>query len=162
MIHTYWGEIAEDWAGYSAAICFSHPFFGKKEITLFLDDEYDDDGEEIEELPSEIELDELAATYANFIEHLEARLADAQQKAFERYQKLYASYYENSTKSGEAPLNIDTVEKHNPYIKDINYLRISADKTIRILIHYGLDQEHGLEIKFVDGKIEAIGGIAET
>ena len=89
-------------------------------------------------------------------------MADIQQKSFERYQKLYARYYENLEKSGEQPLKIDTVEKHNIYIKDLMYLRVLEDKTIKISIRYRLDTEHGLEFRFTNGMITEVGGIAET
>ncbi|MCH5717116.1 hypothetical protein [Niabella hibiscisoli] len=36
------------------------------------------------------------------------------------------------------------------------------EKTIRLIIRYELDEEHGLEFKFVDDQIEQVGGIAET
>ncbi len=162
MKHLYWGNVEQDWAGFSSDIHFSHPFFNKQEIEIFLNDEYDEDYEEIEEPPTEVLLNEFADTYKNFIEHIENRLADLQQKAFERYKELYAHYYENPEKSGEPALNINTADKHNPYIKDINYLRISKNKTIRLTIRYGLDEEHGLEFKFVDGQIADVGGIADT
>ena len=48
-------------------------------------------------------------------------------------------------------------------MKDIlEAIRISDDKTIRIPIHYDLDEEHGLEIKIVKNKVVAIDGISET
>ncbi len=162
MKHPYWGNVEQDWAGFSSDINFSHPFFNKQEIEVFLNDEYDEEGEEIEEAPNEELLNELAATYKNFIAHIENRLTDLQQKTFERYQELYAHYYENPEKSGDPALEIDSIHKHNPYIKNVNYLRVSKNNTIRLTIRYGLDEEHGLEFKFVDGQIEQVGGIAET
>lgn len=90
------------------------------------------------------------------------RVADLQQKAFERYQEVYAHFYENNDRSGKPPLGINTVEKHNPYIKSLKYLRITDKKTIQLSIAYELDPEHGLEFKFVGNRIVAVGGIADT
>ncbi|WP_264550715.1 DUF6985 domain-containing protein [Flavobacterium sp. N2038] len=161
-IHPYWGNIEEDWAGYSSDIYFSYPFFENSKTEVFLGDEYDEDGEEIETPPTEKQLTAFAATYKSFIDNIENHLADLQLKAFDRYNRIYAKYYENSEQSGEPPLDIDTTEKHNAYIKDIMYVRILDDKTIKVTIRYKLDTEHGIEFKFVEGQIEDVGGISET
>ena len=162
MTHKYWGKVEEDWAGFSSDITFSHPFFDKQNVEIFLGEEYDEDGEEIEEFPTENRLTEFAETYQNFIENIEINIKSIQDKAYERYLKLYAHFYENSEKSGEPALNIDNVDKHNENIKEIMYLRVLDDKTIKLSIRYKLDTEHGLEFKFVGGKITNVGGIAET
>jgi hypothetical protein len=88
--------------------------------------------------------------------------ADLPLKAFERHKKIDAKHYENTKESGKPPLNIDTVEKHNEYIKEIMYLRVLDEKTIKLSIRYALDTEHGVEFRYLDGKIINIGGIAET
>lgn len=160
--HPFWIVVDEGWAGISAEITFSHSVFDDEEIEIFLGDEFDDDGEEIEELPIDEALDIYAEAYQNFIENIDDLLKDLQEKAFERYQNLYAHYYENPEKSGNPPLNIDTVEKHNAFIKELIHFRISEEGTIRLSIHYKLDEEHGLEFKFVDNQIETVGGISET
>ena len=162
MTHKYWGKVEEDWAGFSSDITFSHPFFDKQNVEIFLGEEYDEDGEEIEEFPTENRLTEFAETYQNFIENIEINIKSIQDKAYERYLKLYAHFYENSEKSGEPALNIDNVDKHNENIKEIMYLRVLDDKTIKLSIRYKLDTEHGLEFKFVGGQITNVGGIAET
>lgn len=158
----FWEKIKKDWAGFTSDISFSNPFFGQREVAVFLGEEFDEDGEEMEEPPSENQLAEFAETYQNFIENIEMNIKNIQRKAFERYLKLYAHYYENPEKSGEPKLNIDTVERHNLNIKAILHLRVLDGKTIKLAIRYKLDTEHGLEFKFVDGKIENVGGIAET
>ena len=162
MTHKYWGKVEEDWAGFSSDITFSNPFFDKQNIEIFLGEEYDEDGEEIEEFPTENRLTEFAETYQNFIENIEINIKSIQDKAYERYLKLYAHFYENSEKSGEPALNIDNVDKHNENVKEIMYLRVLDDKTIKLSIRYKLDTEHGLEFKFVGGQITNVGGIAET
>jgi len=162
MTHRYWGNVEADWAGFSSDITFSNPFFDTQNVEVFLGDEYDEDGEEIEELPSENQLKEFAETYQNFIADIEKNINSIQDKAYERYLKLYAHFYENFEKSGEPALNIDNADKHNDHIKEIMYLRVLDDKTIKVSIRYKLDSEHGLEFKFVGGQIKDVGGIAET
>lgn len=162
MKHIYWGNVEADWAGFSSDLTFSNQFFDKQEIEIFLGEEYDEDGEEIEEPPTENQLTEFAETYQNFIENIETNIKSIQDKAYERYLKLYAHFYENSEKSGESALNINNTDIHNENIKEIMYLRVLEEKTIKLSIRYKLDKEHGLEFKFVDGLIKDIGGTAET
>jgi hypothetical protein len=161
-IHDYWGQVEPDWAGFSSDINFSNPFFEKQNVEIFLGTEYDEEGEEIEELPTENQLTEFAKTYQKFIENIDTNIRNVQQKSYETYLKLYAHFYENPEKSGEPALNISNVDKHNEYIKEIMYLRVLGQKTIKLYIRYKLDTEHGLEFKFVDGQIENVGGIGET
>ena len=160
--HPFWGKVQENWKGFSPEITFSNPFFERQNIEIFLGEEFDDDGEEIDTPPEPDRLNELAETYQNFTLNIEKCISDIQQKAFERYQKLYAHYYENPEKSGEPALNIETTEKHNQYIKELMYLRVLEDKIIKLSIRYELDTEHGLEFRLMDGTITTIGGIAET
>lgn len=162
MTHKYWGNVEEDWAGFSSDITFSNPFFEKQNNEVFLGEEFDEDGEEIDEPPTESKLTKFAETYQNFIENIEINIKSIQDKAFERYLKLYAHFYEDSAKSGEPALNIDNVDKHNDSIREIMYLRVLDEKTIKLSIRYALDTEHGIEFRFEDGKIAAVGGIAET
>ena len=160
--HKYWGKVEQNWAGFSSDITFSNPFFDRQNIEVFLGEECDEDGEEIEEPPTENDLTEFAATYQNFLEHIEMNIKSIQESAFDRYKKLYAHFYENSEKSGEPALHIDSSDKHNDSIKEIVYLRVLSKKTIKLSIRYKLDIEHGLEFKFVNGRITDVGGIAET
>lgn len=160
--HKYWEKVEQDWAGFSSDITFSHPFFDQQEVEIFLGEEFDEEGEEIEEPPTENQLTQFAETYQNFITNIETNLKSIQKKAYERYLKLYAHFYEDSEKSGESALNIDNLDKHNEYIKEIMYLRVLDEKTIKVSIRYKLDTEHGLEFKFVEGQIKNVGGIAET
>lgn len=162
MTHEYWGNVKEDWAGFSSDLTFSNPFFDQQNVDVFLGEEYDEDGEEIEEFPTENQLTEFAETYQMFIENIEMNIKNIQDKAFERYLKLYAHFYENPEKSGEPALNVDNADKHNDNIREIMYLRILKDKTIKLSIRYKLDTEHGLEFKFIGGQIVNVGGIAET
>ncbi|BFM45361.1 hypothetical protein CFS9_40020 [Flavobacterium sp. CFS9] len=160
--HKYWGKVEQDWAGFSSDITFSNLFFDEQEVEIFLGEEFDEEGEEMEEPPTEDQLAQFEETYQNFIVNIETILERIQNKAYERYLKLYAHFYEDSEKSGEPALNIGSVDKHNENIKEIMYLRVLDEKTIKLSIRYKLDTEHGLEFKFVDGQIKNVGGIAET
>lgn len=163
MKHDYWGEINSSWAGFSSETYFSHPFFNQNaQREIFLGDEFDENGHEIEELPDLDQLNEFAKTYQAFIHNLEQHLQTIQTHAFERYQKLYAHYYENPEKSGETALNIHDVESHNPYIQTMLNLRVTTPNTLILSIHYDLDTEHGMEFKFVNNQLEIVGAIAET
>ncbi|OXB25364.1 hypothetical protein B0A80_01590 [Flavobacterium tructae] len=160
--HKYWGKVEQDWAGFSSYVTFTNPFFDQQDVEIFLGEEFDEEGEEIEEPPTENQLTQFEETYQNFITNIETNLKSIQKKAYERYLKLYAHFYEDSEKSGEPALNIDNLDKHNEYIKEIMYLRVLDEKTIKVSIRYKLDTEHGLEFKFVGGQIKNVGGIAET
>jgi len=163
MKHDYWGDIHPSWAGFSSETFFSHCFFNQNaDREIFLGEEFDEDGDEIEEAPNLDQLNAFAKTYQLFINSIEQHVQTIQQHAFERYQKLYAHYYENPEKSGEAALNIQDVESHNPYIQTMLNLRVSTPDTLTLSIHYDLDTEHGMEFKFVNNQLERVAGIAET
>ena len=161
MQHSFWENITESHGEYMTSVQFLSAFFqGKHEF--YLGDLYDEDGEEIEEEPTTEQLDEFAETYQSFILHWPQLLAQLQEKAFARYQQLYAHYYENPEKSDAPALNIDSIEKHNPYILDLLNIRIGADQTVRLAIDYQLDPEHGLEFLFINNELVDVAGIAET
>jgi len=160
--HKFWGQITESLMGYTAEKKYNIPNFGEQEIEIFLGSEFDEDGEEIDTPPNNINLDEYAATYSAFLNNLPDVLSAIKAQGFERYKRLYAHYYEHEEKSGEAPLNIDTAEKHFEYMRDILQIRIEDNQTISIPIRYQLDTAHGIEIKLENNKITAIGGIGEV
>lgn len=160
--HHYWGEIFESWAGFSSDVTFSHSFFESEEIDIFLGEEFDEEGEEVTEPPNGSELDEYAKTYKTFIENIETIMERLQKASFEHYLKFYSHYYENADKTGEEPLQIDDIEKHNSYIKDVLEMRVLSGQVIKIAFTYPLDREHGMEVKFVGLQPVDTGGIAET
>ncbi|RQO75122.1 hypothetical protein DBR43_07055 [Pedobacter sp. KBW06] len=159
--HKFWGEVAEDWAGFSAEETFSIPHF-EQTVTVFLGEEFDEDGEEIDTPPTAEELNAYELTFSSFLEHLDSIITEVKEQAFNRYQKLYAHYFEDEAKSGEPPLNLNTPGKHFQHLKEINYIRVLGDHTLQIAIRYGVDTEHGLEIRLENNKIVAMAGIAET
>ena len=166
------GVVAEGWAGFVAEHKFSLGPFG--EATVFLGEEFDEDGEEIDTPPSFTQLSEYAATLGNLRDNFDDVLAAIKESAFQRYHRLYAHYYEQpftvesffeidaEPGSDHQPLGIDSADKHFVYMMDLNYVRITDGGVIRLPILYKLDREHGLEIKLVNNTVNAVGGIAET
>ena len=167
------GKIELDWAGVSSEYTFAIPYFNK-DVEVFIGSEFDDDGEEVETLPTEDELLEYEQTFKNFIESIDEIIDAIKEKAFEYYKNIYAKYYEKEflvesffetdVESGKThePLNINTKEKHFEYMKNINYIRVLKDKKIIIPIFYKLDGEHGLEIMLQENKVVNISGIEEN
>ena len=173
--HDYFGKVENDWAGFSSANIVI-PYF-EAEVKVFLGDEFDKDSEEVSIPPTIQQLDEFEQTLKDFLSNIDNIIDNIQQSAFEHYQKIYAKYYEKpfevlfensivqKTENGKlhAPLNIDSKEKHFEYMKDIvSLIRVLENRTIKIPIHYALDEEHGLEIKITNNKVVKIAGIAET
>jgi hypothetical protein len=176
MKHNYFGKIEHGWAGFAAECKIKIPYF-EKEVEVLLGEEFDEEGEEIETPPTDQQIAEFEQTIKEFFSNLEKIIIDVQQSAFNYYNSRYAKYYEKpfevifenenvqKTKNDELhpPLNIDTKEKHFEYMKDmLGWIRILDGKVIKIPIHYALDEEHGLELKIVNNKVEAVDGIAET
>ncbi|MBB5622107.1 hypothetical protein HDE69_003172 [Pedobacter cryoconitis] len=160
--HKFWGQITESLMGFTADQKYNIPNFSEQEIEIFLGNEFDEDGDEIDTPPNQTSLDAYADTFSAFLNNLPDLLLTIKAQGFERYQRLYAHYYEHEQKSGKAPLNIDTAEKHFEYMRDILHIRIEDNHTIIIPIRYQLDTEHGIEIKFENNEITSIGGIAES
>jgi len=160
--HQYWGKVEADWAGFSAGKQFISTHFDNIPITVFLGSEYDDEGEEVETTPTKEELDDFQITYSNFLSNLDKIMEEIKQQTFTEYLKLYAHYYENEEKSGEKPLNIDSAEKHFMNLKEVLYLRVLPNGTIKIPFRYKIDTEHGMEVRLNNNIIRDIGGIAET
>ncbi|PID67823.1 MAG: hypothetical protein CR968_04755 [Flavobacteriia bacterium] len=158
--HKYFGTIKEDWAGFSAEITFN--LFRDSNVSIFLGEECDEDGEDIDTPPNHEDLNDYAQTYSEFLLNFNHVLERIKEDAFKRYLNLYAHYYEDEHKSGQKPLNIDTKDKHFETITAIKYLRILKNGCVRIPMTYTLDQEHGLEVLIKNSEIIDIGGIAET
>ena len=159
--HHYWGIVEADWAGFSAEKTYFIPGFDK-EVSIFLGNEYDEDGEEIDSPPTPDKLDQYEQTFRQFDADLTTILPAIKEAAFARYQKLYAHHYEDEKQSGEPPLGIDTADTHFAYMTDLAYIRVTDEDTIKLPIYYKVDREHDLELKIVNGQIADIGGIADT
>ena len=157
--HPFWGQVAESWAGWSAEAAVTLPGF-ERPVEVFLGEE---SGEEDQDHPPTLaQLDAYAATFQRFMAHAPALSAALQARAFARYQRLYAHFYEDPAQSGEPALSLRTTAQHAAYLQDVGYLRVSDADTLRLVIHYDLDPEHGLEAKFVANELVEIEGIAET
>ncbi len=65
--HKYLGKIEENWAGFSSDKNLVSSHFDNQEIEIFLGEEFDENGEEIDIIPTEKELDDYANTYSEFI-----------------------------------------------------------------------------------------------
>jgi hypothetical protein len=159
LTHPFWGTVAEDWAGLSAEHPVSLPGF-EKPVTVFLGDELFEEDEEYDLTPTQ--LDEYAATLQDFLADAPRVLAQLKQRAFEQYQQLYAAFYDDPAQSGAPPLHLTTADQHFAYMQDLGYLRISDGNALRLIIHYALDTEHGLEALFLNNELADMGGIAET
>ncbi|MDR2148671.1 MAG: hypothetical protein LBE91_19695 [Tannerella sp.] len=174
--HDYFGKVEKGWSGFSSEYKVKIPHF-ETEVEVCLGEEFDEDGEEIETPPTNQQLTEFERTLKDFLNSIDSIIEDIQQSSFERYQRIYAKYYEKpfeilfenakvqkpENSELHSPLNIDTKEKHFEYMKEIiEKIRILDNQTIKIPIRYALDEEHGLELKIVNNKVVAVGGIAET
>ena len=179
--HSYFGQVKKDWCGFSAEHKFEIPYFdvygNVTSVKVYLGEQYDEDYKEIETPPTNHRLMEFEQTLKDFLNNIDSVIVDIQQSAFERYQRIYARYYEKpfevlfqnamvrKAENNElhSPLNIDTKEKHFEYMKIIlETIRVSENQTITIPITYALDEEHGLELKIVNNKVAAVDGIGET
>ena len=107
------------------------------------------------------QLDEYAATFQAFMAEAPRLLADFHEQAFARYQQLYAHYYEDVA-SGAPPLHLTSADQHAAYLQTVSLLRVTQEQTIRLVLHYDLDTEHGLEARFANNMLTELGGIAET
>lgn len=152
MEHKFWGKINENWIGFLSDVKFKIPYLKKEEIEIYLGRD--------RSIPDEQEMDDYEKTFRSFLDNIKDAMDEIKKETFTRYKNIYAKYYEDFNRSGEEPLNIDTDEKHFEYIQDILYIRILKRNTLKILIRYDLDPEHGIEIKMKKNKIIAIGGIA--
>ena len=172
--HSYFGKIENEW-GFQSEYPVKIPYF-ETEVKVYLGEEFDEDGEEIETPPTNQQLTEFEQTLKDFLNNIDSIIIDIQKSAFEYYQNIYAKYYEKpfkvlwenpkvqKTENEElhSPLNIDTKEKHFEYMNDIEAIRVSDNQTIRIPVNYALDEEHGLELKIVNNKVDAVCEIGET
>ena len=157
--HNYFGQVKKDLQGFSAENTFEIPYFetynNSKFVKVYLGEEYNEEWKKIETPPTQIQLAEYEKIFRNFLIEIDKVIVDIQEKAFEYYQKFQAKYYEE--------LSISNKEEHFEYMKKIlGYIRVLENNTIKIPISYNLDEEHGLELKIVNNKVEKGDGIDET
>lgn len=157
--HAFWGTVEEDWAGLAAEQPVSLPGFAEP-VQVFLGEELFEEDEQYALSPAQ--LDAYASTFQAFLADADRLLTELKERTFQRYQQLYASHYDDPAQSGAPALLLRTADEHFAYLQDVAYLRITDNQTLRLAIRYGLDPEHGLEIKFEHNVLTDIGGIAET
>jgi hypothetical protein len=154
--HAYWGEIESNLLGVTPRRRFKVPGLGA--VAVLLGDECLED--DPTPLPSTKVLDTYAKTFQAFVAEAERHLETVAEQTFKRYVRLYARYYEDA--SARKPLGLTTAEAHRKHLGKLQRLHVTDKGAVRLVFRYSLDTEHGLELKFVNGKFKAIGGIAET
>jgi SMI1 / KNR4 family (SUKH-1) len=160
--HAFWGAIINTLNGFSTEKLYEIPYFDEEGFEIYFGEQFDEEGDEIDTVPSKKQLDAYEKTWTEFLQNIDIIIVEIKQISFARYLELYAHYYENKAKSGQEPLQIDNAEKHFEQVKEILDIRVLKNNTLKIAIRYSLDTEHGLELKLKNNKIIAIGGIAET
>lgn len=159
MHHPFWGEVEESWAGLVAEHPVVVPGF-EEPAEVFLGEELDEEDKEY--APARAQLDAYAATFQAFMAQVPEHVAALQAQAFARYQQLYAHWYEDPAKSGEPALGLTTAAAHAVYLREVKYIRVTDEQTLRLVMGYKLDPEHGLEAKFVANTLVDMSGIADT
>lgn len=155
--------IEADCSGFRAA----HPVtFGRfSGVDVYLGDE------EQEEMPTADELAGFAAALDAALTAPEQVWDDVARHAFDRYQRVYARFYEQPFVPVDAPegsplrppLGLTTAAAHATHLTELlRIVLLPEPGAVRLVFGYDLDREHGLEVKLVDGRVEAIGAIAET
>lgn len=171
--HTeFWGDVSyEEYMGFKT----SRKVVIRElniDADVFVGKAYDDSGDEITTPPTEKKLDEYEQTLQQFLDNRDDIANGIVAKAYKYYKDRYADYYETPFEvlfpndmivppSGSIlhePLGITTPEEHLRYMtfEPCGHIRVLPRKTIIIPIHYALDEEHGMEIKIVNGKVKAI------
>ena len=155
MKSDYFGRIEKGIMGITPEYKFSIPYFGK-DVGVYLDLEYDDDGNEIETLPTDDEILEYEYTLKNFIENIDGVINDIKEKAFRYYKEEKEPYG-----YGDGIPLINNAYEHFKYMKDLQ-IRVLKDKRILLqIINYEIDEEHAMEILLKDNlvyKIAEAGG----
>ena len=143
------------------------------DATVYVGRAYNDNGEEITTPPTMRKLEEYEQTLRQFLDNTDLIVSQIMEKAYKYYKKNYAHYYEkefevlfpnemvmpSADSKLHSPLCITTPAEHLRYMtyNPCNHIRVLPRKTIIIPIDYALDEEHGMEIKIVDGKVKSIG-----
>lgn len=147
------------------------------DAAVYVGKAYDEYGEEITTPPIMKKLEEYEQTLQQFLSNIDSIESQIAEKAYKYYKKNYAHYYEKdfevifpndmvmppADSKLHAPLCITTPAEHLQYMtcNPCNYIRILPRRTVIIPIDYALDEEHGMEIKVVDGKVKSIGESGE-
>ncbi len=144
MNHDYWGEVVVEPLGFRSDIQFESASFNQK-VSVWL-------GDDEEDSLSPAELDTLKSCYVDFLENSEVYISQLQSIAWARFLKFYT----------HQTLDINSIDEHNETLKNLLHLRVSGNNALRFVIAYSIDEEHGLEVLFVNGELVDIDGIGCT
>jgi hypothetical protein len=155
MKSEYFGKIEKTIMGISAENKYKIPYF-EKEVSIHFGLEYDNNGKEIETLPTEDEILVYEHTLKNFLENINEVINQIKEKAFKYFKEKKEPYGYGS----DMPL-ISNASEHFKYMMDLLHIRILNDKKILLSLFYEIDEEHGMEILLKDNnvyKIDEAGG----
>lgn len=169
----FWGNVVYDeYEGFKTERKAEVPALNMNAI-VYVGRAYDEYGEEITTRLTMKKLEEYEQTLRQFLGNIDLIVSQITEKAYKYYKKNYAHYYEKdfevlfpndmvmppADSKLHAPLCITTPVEHLRYMTHNpgNHIRVLPRKTIIIPIDYALDEEHGMEIKIVDGKVKSIG-----
>lgn len=156
--HPYWGAVRDFYGDAQATLTFSHPRLGDEAVPIKLG-EFD-----AQRRPSQRQLDGYAATYQAWLADMDAVLAQIEAQGFSYAQRFYASHCADHPEDlpPACPNCLSSAAAHMTAMQNPVSLRVQAGKTVRLSISYALDREHGIEFKFVAGRLRDVGGINAT
>lgn len=172
--HTiFWGNVVyNEYEGFKTERKVEIPALNM-DATVFVGRAYDEHGEEITTPPTMKKLEEYEQTLRHFLDNTDSIITQIAEKAYLYYKKNYSKYYEKdfevlfpnemvmppTDSKLHTPLGVKTPVEHLRYMiyNQCDHIRVLPRKTIIIPIDYALDEEHGMEIKIVDGKVKSIG-----
>lgn len=176
--HTdFWGNVTyRQFMGFQAERKVEVPELNLS-ATVYVGKAYDSEGNEVTTPPTLKKLDEYEQTLKQFLDNVPSIVSQIAEKAYKYYQKNYAAYYEKpfevlfpnemvmpqADSRLHAPLGITNAEAHLAYLtyRPCERIRALGRKTILLPFDYALDEEHGLEVKIVDGKVKSIARAGE-
>lgn len=176
--HTdFWGDVTyTEFMGFQSERKVEVPALNML-ATVYLGKAFNEEGDEITIPPTLKKLDEYEQTLKQFLNNINSIVKQISEKAYKHYQKNYASYYEKPFEvlfpnekvmpqpdsKLHVPLGITNAMEHFTYMtyNPCEHIRVLNRKTVIVSFDYALDEEHGMEIRIVDGKIKSIGGVGE-
>ena len=156
--HAFWGQVSDFYGEAQAKLQFSHPRLGGDATPIHLGEP------DAQRRPSQRQLDGYAGTYQAFVANIDDALAQIEAEGFAYAQRLYAAYYANHPEDlpRACPDCLSSAAAHLAAMQNPLSLRVQAGKSVRLAIDYALDPEHGIEFKFVAGRLREVAGIATT
>ena len=156
--HPYWGAMRDFHGDAEATLTFSHPQLGGEAVPIYLGEA------DAPRRPSQRQLDGLAATYQAWLADIDTVLAQIEAQGFAYAQRLYARHYADHPEDlpPACPDCLSSAAAHMAAMQNPISLHVQAGNTVRLAIGYAVDREHGIEFKFVAGRLRDVGGIATT